>query len=50
MMMSCIDGRGTLTILSAVFTTLCKHLWSMSMLFPYHTVMQLVKILSDATV
>ncbi len=39
-----------LMIFSAVFTTLCRCLWSLTLVLPYHTVMQLVKTLSTIQV
>lgn len=40
--MFCREGRGVLVILDAVFITLCMCLWSM--MVPYHTAMQLVRM------
>ncbi|KAI3358168.1 hypothetical protein L3Q82_003169 [Scortum barcoo] len=39
-LMSCRESSGTGMILSAVLTSLCRHLQSAAVLFPYHTVMQ----------
>ena len=44
--MSCREGRGTPTILSAALTTLCSFFRQDAVQVPYHTVMQLVRMLS----
>lgn len=39
-----VEGSGVLMIISADFTAFCRHFWSMAVMLPYHTVIQMAEM------